>query len=55
VSRDQIDPLARALTMRGRGQRDLIAFLQALDDAQFDRTIVARVPSGLPAGGRIRH
>jgi cytochrome c peroxidase len=55
VSRDQIDPLARALTMRGRGQRDLIAFLQALDDAQFDRTIVSRVPSGLPAGGRIRH
>ena len=54
VSRDQIDPLARALDMRGRGQRDLIAFVQALDDPSFDKTIVDRVPSGLPAGGRIR-
>ena len=54
VSRDQIDPLARGLNMRGRGQRDLIAFLQALDDAAFDKTVVDRVPSGLPAGGRIR-
>ena len=54
VSRDQIDPLARALDMRGRGQRDLIAFLQALDDPTFDKTIVDRVPSGLPVGGRLR-
>ena len=28
VSRDQIDPLARQLNMRGRGQEDLIAFLR---------------------------
>ena len=54
VSRDQIDPLARALDMRGRGQRDLIAFLEALDDPTFDKTIVDRVPSGLPVGGRLR-
>ena len=32
VSRDQIDPLARQLNMRGRGQRDLIAFFRSLDD-----------------------
>lgn len=54
VSRDQIDPLARQLNMRGRGQRDLIAFLRSLDDPGFDRTVPDRVPSGLPVGGRIQ-
>ena len=54
VTRDQIDPLARGLNMRGRGQRDLIAFLLALDDSTFDRTIPKRVPSGLPVGGRLQ-
>jgi cytochrome c peroxidase len=56
VSRDQIDPLARRLNMRGRGggQRDLIAFLRALDDPNFDRTIPQRVPSGLLVGGRLQ-
>ena len=53
VSRDQIDPLVRRLNM-GRGQRDLIAFLQALDDPNFDRTIPERVPSGLPVGGQLQ-
>jgi cytochrome c peroxidase len=53
VSRDQIDPLARQLNMRGRGERDLIAFLRALDDLDFDRTIPERVPSGLSVGGRL--
>jgi hypothetical protein len=38
--------------MRGRGQGDLIAFLRALDDPEFDRHIPERVPSGLPVGGR---
>jgi len=54
VSRDQVDPLARGLRMGGRGQRDLVAFLSALDDPGFDRTIPARVPSGLAVGGRLR-
>ena len=54
VSRDQIDPLARQLNMRGRGQQDLIAFLRALDDPHFDRTVPERVPSGLPVGGRLQ-
>jgi cytochrome c peroxidase len=53
VSRDQIDPLARQLNMRGRGQRDLLVFLQALDDPAFDKTIPDRVPSGLAVGGRL--
>jgi cytochrome c peroxidase len=54
VSPDQIDPLARQLNMRGRGQQDLIAFLRALDDPDFDRTVPERVPSGLPAGGQLQ-
>ena len=33
---------------------DIIAFLNALTDKNFDRTIPARVPSGLPPGGLIR-
>jgi cytochrome c peroxidase len=53
VSRDSMDPLLRQLNMRGRGQRDIMAFLQALDDPDFDRTIPPRVPSGLDVGGRI--
>jgi cytochrome c peroxidase len=52
VSRDQIDPKARQLNMRGR--QDLIAFLRALDDPGFDRTIPERVPSGLQVGGRLQ-
>ena len=53
VGRHQIDPLVRQLNMGGRGQRDLLAFLRALDDPNFDRTVPARVPSGLSVGGRI--
>jgi cytochrome c peroxidase len=33
---------------------DIIAFLNALTDADFDRTVPARVPSGLPPGGLLR-
>jgi hypothetical protein len=33
--------------------RDIIAFLEALTDTAFDRTIPERVPSGLPPGGLI--
>lgn len=54
VPRDQVDPLARQLNMRGRGQGDIVAFLRALDAPTFDRTVPPRVPSGLPVGGRLR-
>ena len=54
VARDQIDPLARQLNMRGRGEQDLVAFLRALDDPDFDRTVPEHVPSGLPVGGRLQ-
>jgi len=54
VSREQIDPLARQLNMRGGGQREIVEFLRALTDPSFDRTIPPRVPSGLPVGGKIQ-
>ena len=34
--------------------QDIIAFLDALTDEDFDKVIPARVPSGLPVGGLIR-
>ena len=54
VSREQLDPLLRQLRGVGRGNGDLLAFLDALNDDGFDRTLPARVPSGLPVGGNIR-
>jgi hypothetical protein len=40
--------------MSDREMRDIIAFLESLTDANFDRTIPTRVPSGLHPGGRIQ-
>jgi cytochrome c peroxidase len=54
VGRDQLDPLVRRLRGVDEDDEDLIAFLRALSDDSFDRTIPARVPSGLPVGGRIQ-
>ncbi len=51
VTRGQLDPLLRQLNLRGGRQGDLLAFLDALNDPAFDRTIPARVPSGLTVGG----
>lgn len=52
VTRDQLDPLLRRLNVRGN-RGDFIAFLDALNDDSFDRSIPARVPSGLAVGGNI--
>lgn len=55
VERAQLDPLLRNLNMRGRGgERDLLEFLNALNDPAFDQTIPDRVPSGLEVGGKIK-
>lgn len=40
--------------MSKREMQDIIAFLESLTDSSFDRTIPARVPSGLPPGGLIQ-
>jgi cytochrome c peroxidase len=55
VSRDQLDPLLLRVNLRGRGRGndDLLAFLDALNDETFDRTVPDRVPSGLRPGGAI--
>jgi cytochrome c peroxidase len=53
VAANDLDPLLRRLNVGG-GRRDLVAFLEALTDPDFDRTIPAAVPSGLTVGGRIR-
>jgi cytochrome c peroxidase len=57
---DRVDGV-RVATLSGRFRRvddmsdqeirDIIAFLHALTDEDFDRVIPARVPSGLPPGG----
>ena len=39
--------------MSEREMADIVAFLEALTDPDFDRTVPERVPSGLPPGGRI--
>lgn len=40
--------------MSNEEMREIIAFLGALTDDGFDRTVPERVPSGLPPGGAIR-
>jgi cytochrome c peroxidase len=44
----------RVDSMSDGEMEDIIAFLNALTDANFDRTVPARVPSGLPPGGLLR-
>ncbi len=53
VARDQLDPLVRQLNLRGGRQNDIVAFLGALNDSTFDKTVPARVPSGLNVGGSL--
>jgi len=53
VGRGDMDPLLRRLSNVNRGERDLVAFLNALTDDSFDRTVPERVPSGLSPGGAI--
>lgn len=54
VTREQLDPLVRQLRGVDRDEDALLAFLDALNDDSFDKTIPDRVPSGLQPGGRIR-
>ena len=43
----------RVDNMSEREQAAIVAFLEALTDPNFDRTVPAEVPSGLPPGGLI--
>jgi cytochrome c peroxidase len=51
--RPQTDPLLRELRGVRRNGEEIKAFLLALNDDHFDRTIPVRVPSGLRPGGSI--
>ena len=52
VSDDMLDPLIERII--SGGGTDLLAFLHALTDPAFDRTVPDRVPSGLAPGGQLR-
>jgi cytochrome c peroxidase len=54
VSREQLDPLLRRLRGVDDDDEELLAFLDALSDSSFDRTIPKAVPSGLTVGGKIQ-
>ena len=54
VARQDVDPLVRRLRRPGRSADEIIAFLAALNDDSFDKSIPSRVPSGLNPGGRIQ-
>jgi cytochrome c peroxidase len=49
-----LDPLVFTVSFGGDSRRTIVAFLDALNDDDFDKTIPDRVPSGLAVGGRIR-
>lgn len=54
VNPNDLDPLVFQIFLGGGSRRDIVAFLEALSDDDFDRKVPERVPSGLPVGGRIR-
>jgi cytochrome c peroxidase len=53
VQSADLESLVSGLNVSADGPA-LVAFLEALSDDGFDRVVPARVPSGLPVGGRIR-
>lgn len=54
VNRNDIDQRVRNLNNFNQNDiRDIISFIEALNDADFDRRIPQDVPSGLNPGGRI--
>lgn len=55
VTPGMLDPLvARKLRLEFRDIQAIIAFLDALNDDDFDKRLPERVPSGLPVGGNLQ-
>ena len=53
VTNRQIDPRIRNLRI-GNNQAAIVAFINALSDDNFDKTVPTSVPSRLSVGGNIR-
>ena len=53
VSQDMLDPHIEPINLNPKELKALIAFLKALTDDSFDKTVPANVPSGLNPGGNI--
>lgn len=53
IGDNQIDQDARRLQLNRRDIDEIIAFLNALNDNDFDRSIPQNIPSGLSVGGNI--
>jgi len=54
LSQNDLDREIRDLDMEEDDISSIVAFLEALNDDNFDRTIPVVVPSGLPVGGSIQ-
>jgi cytochrome c peroxidase len=54
VGSDDLDPLAQRIGDVNDAADAIVAFLGALNDDSFDKTIPLSVPSGLTVGGRIQ-
>jgi cytochrome c peroxidase len=48
----QMDTLANQLNVKFKDIDRIVEFLNSLNDDSFDKSIPARVPSGLPVSGR---
>jgi cytochrome c peroxidase len=54
VPNTKIDPLATILRPNNNSRTAIMAFIDALTDEKFDRSIPKTVPSGLSVGGNIK-
>ncbi|MEL7532410.1 MAG: cytochrome-c peroxidase [Bacteroidota bacterium] len=53
LSKEQLDPLVKAIELRVIEMAPIISFLNTLNDDKFDKTMPESVPSGLPVGGNL--
>jgi len=53
VRKDQLDPLARKISLDFKDILLILEFLNTLNDDQFDKRIPVKVPSGLKVGGNM--
>jgi cytochrome c peroxidase len=54
LNMNDLDRDVRNLNLNGGDIDEIVAFLRALNDDNFDKTVPQNVPSGLPVGGNIQ-